>query len=225
MADPHKRPINIAEESIIAAMKNDGWDTASLEVVRLWWEYEALDQECRKAMRREFGMKMLMANGWRFDFPNGCPVPEPLEQLRVAIAEVAGSEKPHLFFPRDNSGRPTSEARAYSHDVRERILALAASAVVRLNENHGVEKNQAIEHVAKLLAANRFTSSRGKISADGVAGLTKHVATAEQGTASFQEYYDFAVQFEPMRDTDVFDSGVYRLLEVLVSLCKNSRLL
>jgi hypothetical protein len=226
MADQKNRPTNTAaEESILAAMKKDGWDAASLEVVRLWWEYEALDQERRVVLRQAFGMKMFIANRFRFDFPNNCPIPEPLEQIRISMLEVAAFGKPHMFFPRDSSGKSTSEARAYSHDVRQKILALAAAAVVRLHTNHRAVKKQVIEHVAKLLDENSFTSASGKISSGGAASLTKHVASAEHGKASFQEHYDFAMRFEPLLDPDGVDLGAYQLLEVLVNLCKDWRLL
>jgi HAMP domain-containing protein len=203
-------------------MKKAGWSEAEFKVVRLEWEFEALSPEDRSRRRLEFAVRMLKANGGSFTLSWNRSTPEPLEQLRIAVEEVAAGE-PHLFFPR--SSRGPSEARAYSADSRRRILGLATAAVMRLHHNIGATKKDAIAFVSQLLFSNGYTSSNGAFTGQGD-GLMKECDAAAAGKAQFQEHYAFAMSYElPPKDEPWMDEGVYRLLHALELLCQEWRLL
>ncbi len=213
---------NVADQ-VLAGMKKSGWSDSDLAVVKLWWEFDALPPFERAKQRYNYAVRMLNANGGSFLLSGNRPTPEPLEQLRVALDEIAAGN-PHVFFPKAKKGGAPSDARAYSREVRERILGLAAAAVMRLHRNIGTEKRQAMGAVAQLMLDHGYTSATGKFTGQPD-GLTKHCAAAEAGKATFQRHYDFAMQFEPPKSDADFDLGVYRLLEALVVICTTWRLL
>lgn len=215
---------NEADRLLIqVAMSKHGWSDRELAVVSLGWEFDDLPPDQRAKQRYSYAVRMLRANGWSFVFSGNRPTPEPLEQLRVAIEEFADGE-PHIFFLKKKNGGEPSEARAYSRDVRARILGLATAAVTRFHRNTGMGKRQAMVKVAQALFENGYTSATGEFTGQPD-GLAKHCAAAEAGKASFQPYYDFAMRFEPPRSAADKDHGVDGLLGALKLNCTEYRLL
>jgi len=209
--------------TVLIGMKQAGWTNCELAVVQLSWEFEALPPAERAFRRREYAVRMLEANNQSFVFTGNRVVPEPLDQLRTALDEIAAGQ-PHVFFLKANKSGAPSEARAYSERTRSLILGLATASVTRLHRNLGFGKREAMANVAQLMFEHGYTSSRGKFSGQPD-GLTKYCAAAEAGRAPFQQHYDFALRFERPHSELNSDSGVYRLLDALVQLCVGWRLL
>jgi hypothetical protein len=208
------------EESVLEGMRKNGWSEPALAVVRLLWEYEAIPVEGRSvSLRRDFGLRMLDANMGSHTMDNGWPAPEPLEQLRIANQEY-GQGLPHAYFPRTP---PTSEARAYSEDTRSRIWGVATAVVTLRHTARREVKLSAEKAVAAILAKHGFTSSSGQMT-EGHAGLQKHCLSAEQGRASFQSHYDYAMRFAPQTAPGEADQRIEFLTSVLITLCRDWRL-
>ena len=211
------------ERSVLVGMEKAGWSTLGLAVVRLWFEYEAIPIAKRSLkVRYTYGLKMLEVNAGSFTLDNGCPAPEPLEQLRTAVGEH-GNGLPHAFF-QHGALNSISQARAYSADARQRIYALAAAVVTRLHRSKVVSKVAAEKNVAALLNTHGFTSSTGQITG-GHAGLRKRVLDAEHGRASFQGHYEYAMRFGRPASNDQPDNGIEVLCGALITLCRDWRLL
>lgn len=214
-------PAKEIEESVLRGMKKAGWSDRELEVVRLWWEYEALPPKQRPRQRLRYGFLMLQANNYSFILSGNRPTPEPLEQLLLAMAEhVAG--KPHLFFLKSR-GSPPSAGRAYSQDIRDRILGLACAAITRMHHALGMSKAQAIRDVATHLRRQGYVPASGKANGLG-ASLKKHCMAASNGKARFQDYYDRAMKLRPPDGMEGY-SRVHQLLVVMDLLCREWRLL
>jgi hypothetical protein len=206
-----------AEDKIIEAVRRSGWSERALAVVRLNWEFEKLPVDERTVeVRLQFAVQMLKTNGESYEVHGGWS-PEPLQQLQTAVEEHAAG-LPQLFFPKTPS---TSEARAYSADIRERIYATAAALVTRLHKN-GTKKKNAEKIVADLLASFGFTSASGGI-AEGVAGLRKQVRSAELGRAPFQAHYDMLMRYAPPASGQS-DTGLEKLIGIITLLCNDYRL-